>query len=118
MTFEVLNAHTGKPFTDDEKIKIAQEHKLIYCDINQFFIGEDGQVILTDDCGNFAFMHPDDVIVKPLKKKTNLDRIFEMTSDELANIKRCDACAFSSNDPCAAKCRKGLRQWLDQEVDE
>lgn len=64
MTFEVLNAHTGKPFTQDELRKIAREHRLIYCDIDQFYVGEDGQVVLIDDCGNVTWMNMDDVIVR------------------------------------------------------
>lgn len=124
MTFEVLNAHTGKPFTDDEKIKIAREHKMIYCDIDQFFIGEDGQVILTDECGNFAFMNPNDVIVK--RRKTNLEKLVEMDSKEMTNTifgrscaYPCGICEYSDYEHCANNdCVDGVRLWLDQEVDD
>ena len=65
MTFEVIDRNTGKP-TDLNVIRsqiIRCQHAgrnfwaehLIYCDLAEWVISEDGVLALTDDCGNIAY---------------------------------------------------------------
>lgn len=56
MQFDVIDKRTGK-HPDLEKIALKEEwaKDLIYCDIEGFFINEDGCLILADECGNFAY---------------------------------------------------------------
>lgn len=56
MEFKIIDITTGK-YPDTESIALNEEWAkgLIYCDIEGFFIGEDGQLILADECGNFAY---------------------------------------------------------------
>ena len=60
--FRVLDPKTGsEPIFDGNHIfkeKWFKESNLIYCDIDQFYIGEDGQLVLADDCGNMAYVPP------------------------------------------------------------
>ena len=57
--FKVINVRTGKePIYDHNhlfKEKWFKESNLIYCDIDGWYIGEDGYLILADECGNFAY---------------------------------------------------------------
>lgn len=53
--FKVMDITTGREVSAEKIDKIAKENGLISVDIDQFFIGEDGQLILTDDCGNIAY---------------------------------------------------------------
>ena len=55
MTFKVIDTLTGKEPTDRVIKNIAKKGGLIVTDIDQFFIGEDGSLILADDCGNIAY---------------------------------------------------------------
>ena len=54
MTFKVIDTKTGKEPTDRVINNIAQKGGLITTDIDQFFVGEDGALVLADDCGNIA----------------------------------------------------------------
>lgn len=56
LQFIVLDTQTGLE-PDFEYICKNEEwaKNLIYCDIEGFFIGEDGQLVLADECGNFAY---------------------------------------------------------------
>lgn len=57
--FKVINVRTGKePIYDHNhlfKEKWFKESNLIYCDIDGWYIGEDGYLILADECGNFVY---------------------------------------------------------------
>ena len=57
--FRVIDPKTGgEPIYDGNHIfkeKWFRDSHLIYCDIDQFFIGEDGTLVLADDCGNMAY---------------------------------------------------------------
>ena len=59
-SFTVIDKHTGEY---PNVVSIARRCKwaknLIYCDIDQFVIGEDGTLMLTDDCGNVAYCPAD-----------------------------------------------------------
>lgn len=54
--FTVIDNNTGE-YPDCEAIALNEEwaKHLIYCDIEGFYIGEDGNSVLIDDCGNAAF---------------------------------------------------------------
>lgn len=56
MEFEIIDLTTGR-YPDMEQIARNEEWAkgLIYSDMEGFFIGENGQLILADECGNFAF---------------------------------------------------------------
>ena len=64
-TFTVIDKHTGKypnVYSIARRCKWAK--RLIYCDIDQFVIGEDGRLMLIDDCGNVAYCPPERFEVK------------------------------------------------------
>lgn len=58
--FTVIDKKTGE-YPDTRKIALEEDwaSNLIYCDIEGFAIQEDGNLILTDDCGNTAYCSPD-----------------------------------------------------------
>ena len=57
--FKVINTKTGKdPIFDFNhlfKEKWFKESNLIYCDIDGWYISEDGYLVLVDDCGNVGY---------------------------------------------------------------
>ena len=57
-----------------------------------------------------------------IKTMTNLDRIKNMTLDEMAELlgtKACECCAYRSLPPCGFKsCKDGIKKWLEQEAEE
>ena len=55
MTFKIIDKKTGKEPRARVVKNIAQKGNLIVNDIDQFFIGEDGSIILMDDCGNSCY---------------------------------------------------------------
>lgn len=55
MTFKVIDTKTGKEPTDRVIYNIAKKGNLMTMDIDQFFVGEDGDLILMDDCGNTTY---------------------------------------------------------------
>lgn len=56
MTFHVIDANTGKE-PDLQEIALNEEwaKKLMYCDMDQFAINEDGNLLLLDECGQFVY---------------------------------------------------------------
>lgn len=60
MRFKVIDKKTGKE-ADVEEIALHEDWAkgLVYCDIEGFAITEDGELILADECGKFAYC-PDD----------------------------------------------------------
>jgi|SRR5699024_2352015 len=56
MTFEVIDPKTGE-YPDLEHIARTEEwaQNLIPCDMEGFCINEDGNLILMDECGNYAY---------------------------------------------------------------
>ena len=56
MTFKVIDTKTGKEPTSKVVDNIAKKSGLMWMDIDQFFVGEDGSLILVDDCGNCAWV--------------------------------------------------------------
>lgn len=55
LKFKVIDITTGKEVSAEKIDEIAKENGLMDMDIDQFFIGEDGQLALADDCGNIAY---------------------------------------------------------------
>lgn len=55
MTFKVIDTLTGKEPTDRVINNIAKNGGLMVADIDQFFVGEDGSLVLADDCGNITY---------------------------------------------------------------
>jgi hypothetical protein len=59
MTFTVYNKYgASKDVTDREFDNLVKENGLMDCDLDQFAITEDGQLIILDDCGNFCYVPP------------------------------------------------------------
>ncbi len=54
--FTVIDNNTGK-YPDLWEIALKEEWAkgLVYCDMDGFAILEDGNLILMDECGNYAF---------------------------------------------------------------
>ena len=55
MKFTVIDSQTGE-YPDLEYIALTEDwaKHLVYCDVDGFYIGEDGDLILLDDCDNVA----------------------------------------------------------------
>jgi hypothetical protein len=70
MAFRVIDTKTKKE-ADTYKIALKEEWAkgLIYCDMEGFFIGEDGTLILVDECGKFAYCPEGRFIVEVLPKE-------------------------------------------------
>lgn len=59
--FKVIDGLTGKE-ADIKKIALSENwaYRLVYSDMDGFFIGQDGQsLILADVCGNFVYCDTD-----------------------------------------------------------
>ena len=54
--FKIIDKKTGKEPTERVIQNIAKRGNLIPCDIDGFYIDEDGQIILVDDCGNCTWL--------------------------------------------------------------
>lgn len=53
--FKIIDKKTGKEPSTRVIQNIAEKGGLIVTDIDQFFIGEDGSIILMDECGNSCY---------------------------------------------------------------
>ena len=60
MTFNVIDPKTGE-YPDLEQIVRTEEwaQHLSPLDMNMFYISEDGNLILMDECGNYVHCPPD-----------------------------------------------------------
>lgn len=56
MTFKVIDTKTGKEPTTRVIVNLAKKGGLMVCDIDQFFVGEDGSLVLVDDCDNITYV--------------------------------------------------------------
>jgi len=54
--FYVIDKRTGEQPTHRVIDNIAKKYGLMRADIDQFFVGEDGILVLVDDCGNIAYV--------------------------------------------------------------
>lgn len=70
MNFTVIDRNTGE-YPDLWEIALNEEWAkgLMYCDMEGFYIGEDGSLMLADECGNYAFCPLDrfDIKIEELK---------------------------------------------------
>lgn len=55
MTFKVIDTLTGKEPTSSVIVSIAKKGGLMEMDIDQFYVGENGALVLADDCGNITY---------------------------------------------------------------
>ena len=55
MIFKVIDKRTGKEPTHRVIENIAKKGGLMTMDIGQFYVGEDGSLVLSDDCGNITY---------------------------------------------------------------
>lgn len=55
MIFKVIDTKTGKEPTSRVIDNIARKGGLMTMDIDQFFVGEDGSLVLADDCGKMTY---------------------------------------------------------------
>lgn len=65
MTFKVIDITTGKEPTRQVINDLAKNGGLITMDIDEFFVGEDGQLILMDDIGNIVYCDTERFKVEP-----------------------------------------------------
>ncbi len=56
MTYKVIDTKTGKEPTDRVISNIARKGGLMEMDIDGFYVDEDGQIILVDDCGRCTWI--------------------------------------------------------------
>jgi len=54
MMFTVIDTKTGKEPAQKAIENIAKKGGLMIYDIDQFYLGEDGTLVLADDCGKMA----------------------------------------------------------------
>lgn len=64
--FKVIDTTTGREVSSEKINKIAKENGLVDMDIDQFFIGENGQLALADDCGNIAYCDTKELKLLPV----------------------------------------------------
>ena len=58
--FTVIDTKTGRePNLEQIALKEDWAKSLIYCDMEGFFLSEDGQLILADECGSWVYPPPD-----------------------------------------------------------
>ena len=69
MKFTVIDPNTGK-YPDCREIVLLEDwtRNLVYCDVEQFLISEDGNLFLMDDCGQIVPCPPDRFQVKKLMR--------------------------------------------------
>lgn len=70
MKFTVIDPNTGK-YPDCREIVLREDwtRNLVYCDVEQFLISEDGNLFLMDDCDNIVRCPPGRFKVKFIKEK-------------------------------------------------
>ena len=83
MTIKVIDTTTGKEPTDRVINNIAKNGGLMICDIDGFYVGEDGQIILVDDCGNATWVDMDRFKAVP-------DVLDKIRAEIEAEIKDCE----------------------------
>lgn len=87
--FTVIDTKTME-YPDCEKLALTEDwaKHLIYCDIDGFYLGEDGALVLVDDCGNAAFPPPGRFQVVPLVGNTDDSALLLALAEDAA---WCDA---------------------------
>ena len=73
MRFHVIDKKTGKEPTDRVLTNIAKKGGLMTMDIDGFYVGEEGDLVLVDDCGNATWVDQERfniILDEPLKTRT------------------------------------------------
>ena len=73
MRFHVIDQKTGKEPTDRVITNIAKKGGLMTMDIDGFYVGEEGDLVLVDDCGNAIWVDQERfkiILDEPLKTRT------------------------------------------------
>lgn len=88
--FDIIDAKTGK-YPNLERIALIEDwaKNLNYCDMGGFFLGEDGNLILADECGNWAYAPSDRFVV--------FQNDWKRCEEELPDI---GAWCFTFTEPC------------------
>ena len=87
-TFKVIDITTGREVSAKKIDKIAKENGLMDMDIDQFFFGEDGQLVLADDCDNIAYCDMEKLGFMPVfeGKYPDLEYLEAMLLGNLRNL--------------------------------
>ncbi len=64
--FKVIDITTGREVSSEKIEEIAKARGLMGTDIDQFFIGENGQLVLADDCGNITYCNAKELGFMPV----------------------------------------------------
>ena len=81
MTFKVIDTKTGKEPTSRVIDNIARKGGLMTMDIDQFFVGEDGALVLADDCGKITYCDTKRFKVEP--QESEYKRAFKVACELL-----------------------------------
>lgn len=83
MTFKVIDKTTGREPTAKVLESLAKKGGLMEMDIDEFYVGEDGQVVLADECGRIAYVDSDRFEVVLIEDSTpdQADRIVNNIGD-------------------------------------
>lgn len=69
MTFKVIDTKTGKEPTYEVIHRIAKKGGLMTTEIDQFFVGEDGSLVLVDSWGDITYCDTKRFKVEPQKSE-------------------------------------------------
>ena len=88
LKFKVIDIRTGKEVSAEKINEIAKESGLMDMDIDQFFIGEDGQLVLADNCGKIAYCDTEKLGFMPVfeGKYPDLEYLEAMLLGNLRNL--------------------------------
>ena len=88
LKFKVIDTTTGKEVSSEKINKIAKENGLMYMAIDQFFIGEDGQLGLADTWGKIAYCDMEKLGLMPVfeGKYPDLEYLEAMLLGNLRNL--------------------------------
>lgn len=69
--FEVIEKKTGK-VPDITQIALTEKwaSNLVYCDLEGFFISQNGSLVLADECGNFTYCPIDRFEIRFMKMES------------------------------------------------
>jgi len=97
MTFKVIDTKTGKEPTSRVIDNIAKKGGLMIMDIDQFFVGEDGSLVLADDCGNITYCDTKRFTVIPQTKVGHWIKQTLSVKPFGEDTVLCDQCAFMTD---------------------
>lgn len=75
-TFRVIDKHTGREYSEEN----INTDGLMEMDLDQMFLGEDGTLVMADDCDRIAYQDSErfDVLIDGY---VSIDRILEIIDD-------------------------------------